>query len=152
MFSRVFEIIAQDLIENGMVGMPVPQELAGDEFDVSYTSRVDSQVSGIETENLLYAITEMVQAEGQLSQTLHAKAFVNLKSILDNIAKRRNLSPAETRTNKEYQNELARIQQGAQEQMMQQADAQAAGNRDITKKPEDGSEADVVTRARAGQL
>lgn len=152
MFSRVFEIIAQDIIEYRMIDIPIPPELAGDEFDVAYTSRVDSQVSGIETENLLYAITEMVQAEGQLSQTLHSKAFVNIKSILDSIAKRRNLSPADTRTSKEYNNELARIQQEMREQMMAQADAQAAGNRDLTKKPEEGSEADVVARARGSQL
>lgn len=151
MFSEVFDIIVDDIIRHNIVGIPVPEALAGDEYAIVYTSRMDAQVSGIETENLLYAISEMMQAE-QISQSVNTQAFLKIEEILKDIAIKRSLNPVFTRTSKEYAQELQRIAQERRQQMLEQADAQAMGNRTLDRKPEDGSEADVITRARGMQL
>lgn len=145
-FSALFEIIAEDIMQHGLVDVEVPEELAGDEFRVKYTSRIDARVSGIDTENMLFAIEEMANAEN-LMQGPNTLAIMKIEEVLRSIADKRNLNPDLTRTEKGYNDELARIAQEQADAMAAEANAAAAAKRDVKKAPEDGSEAQVIQDA-----
>jgi len=145
-FSPLFEIIAEDIMQHGLVDMVIPSELEGDEFRVKYTSRIDARVSGIETENLLFAIQEMAQVE-KLMEGPHTRSIMKIEEILRDIADKRNLEPDLTRTTKEYEDELARIAQNEANAMAAEADAQAASKRNMNQAPEQGSETQVINDA-----
>jgi len=152
MFSDVITILAQDIIQYGLADVEVPDVLLskdeggniamGDQFRVKYTSRIDMRVAGVETENVLFAIQEMVQAEQLLEGSTHAQAVVKIEETLMRIANKRNLDVDQTRNSIEYKNELARIRQERIAMANAQADIEAASKRDIQKTPEPGSEAE----------
>ena len=48
--------------------------------------------------------------------------------------------------------QIGEINEQRKEQMLEQSDAQALGNRKLDAKPEEGSEADLLARARSEQL
>jgi len=100
------------------------------------------RVAGVETENVLFAIQEMVQAEQLLEGSTHAQAVVKIEETLMRIANKRNLDVDQTRNSIEYKNELARIRQERIAMANAQADIEAASKRDIQKTPEPGSEAE----------
>ena len=151
-FAPLFEIIAEDIIEHGLVEEPIPSALLeneGDKFRVVYTSRIDSRMSGIETENLLYAIQEMAQAEQMLGQTEHTQAMLRIEDVLSEIRRRRNIESSLTRTTVEYENELSAQRERMQAMAQAQANIEAASRRDVQKAPEEGSEQQIIERAEA---
>ena len=151
-FAPLFEIVAEDIIEHGLIEQPIPSSLMegdGDRFRVVYTSRIDSRMSGIETENLMFAIQEMAQAETMLSQTTHTQAIIKIEDVLNEIRRRRNLESSLTRSSIDYQKEMERLEQKMMEMAQQQANIEAASRRDVQAKPEEGSEQEVVERAMA---
>ncbi|MFW0778318.1 MAG: portal protein [Rickettsiales bacterium] len=150
MFSDVMVIVAQDIIQYGLIDEAPPPELienengmlgVSEDFRVRYTSRVDAQISGVETDNILLAVQEMAQAEGILMQTTDTQAMVKIEEILRDIATRRNVQVSAVRKSTEYKTEIARIKQERMAMLKAQADADAAGKRDVQKAPEEGSEA-----------
>jgi hypothetical protein len=151
MFSDVITILAQDIIQYNLSGEEPPEEIltqedgqvgVGDEFRVKYTSRIDTRLSGVETENILFAIQEMVEAENLLMNSTHSQAIVKIEEVLTSIAERRNLDVEQTRNSIQYKEELSNIQNQRMAQMKAQADAQALAKRDLNKAPEEGSEAE----------
>lgn len=151
MFSDVITIVAQDIIQFGLIDEVVPDELLtqddqgnpalGDELRVKYSSRIDAQISGVETENILFAIQEMVQVEQLLTQSTNSQALVKIEEVLTKIAERRNMSVDDIRNSHKYKEELANIKADRMEILETQASAEAAGRRDVQKAPEEGSEA-----------
>ena len=150
MFSDVMVIIAQDIIQYGLIEQTPPPELLkaengmigmSDEFRVRYTSRVDAQLSGVETDNILLAVQEMAQAETILTQTTDTQAIVKIENVLRDIAERRNVQVSAIRNSQEFKGEKARIANERMAMMKAQADAEAAGKRDVNQAPQEGSEA-----------
>ena len=120
LFAPLYEIIAEDLMEFGMVDVPVPPVLAGDVFRVKYTSRIDAKMNGVDTENLLYAIMEIVQAETQLQGGIYAVGKMKLGEIVQRILESRNVDPGlyedvrkADRNYADAQAEIARREQAA---------------------------------------
>lgn len=148
-FADVYDIIASDIINYKLIDVDVPDILRGDQFRVRYTSRIDSRVSGVETENLLFAIEEVAKAE-QLMQTPETKALFKSEEVYREVLDARNIKPDLSRTTDEYQEELDRMAQESQQAMMAQADAKALSKRNVNQAPDEGSEAQaVIDQAKA---
>lgn len=155
-FAPIFEIVSEDIMENSLIEEPMPDilkmndkgEPEGDSFDVKYTSRVDVQINGVETENLLFAITECAQIENAVSQGLHTQSKIVLEEAIQSILEARAIQPELYRDSKATKNEIARITGEAEQAADRQAARDAASKTNMNQAPEAGSPNELIEGAQ----
>jgi hypothetical protein len=138
-FARIFEIYCEDIMYYGLIDEQRPEELAGDLFNVRYTSRVDIQTGVVDIENLLAAIMECSQVEQALAAGMYTGSKFKLEDSIQMILERHAIPVDLYRDSEETGEEYNKNVKEAEAAAQREAEREAMKNTDMSKRPEDGS-------------
>jgi hypothetical protein len=138
-FSPLYELVAEDILEYDLLGEEVPAALAGSEFSVQYTSRLDVQLADLEISSLAQAVMQAAELIAAIKQNPWLDAVVKTYETIKKIFAAKNVDV-----------ELLFTEQQFKENIKKYMDAQAATQQqeqlggmvrpiDAQRAPEEGS-------------
>ena len=154
-FAPTFEIVSEDIMENRLIDDEKPEILTvndegepeGDVFQVKYTSRVDTQANGVETENLLMALMECAQIEKAVGEGLFTKSKFVLGEAFQTVLEARAIEPEIYRNEKDAIKEFEKLVGEAKQAADEQAIRDATSKTPMSKAVEPGSPNSLITEA-----
>jgi hypothetical protein len=154
-FAPIFEIVSEDIMEHGLIEDEAPPELninekgepEGDAFAVEYTSRVDVQINGVETENLLFAIMEAAQIEEAVGKGIFTQSKFVLEEAIQSVLEARAIQPEIYRTALKTEEKQAEILGKAKQAADEDAVRTAASKTNMSAPVEPGSPNEQIISA-----
>jgi hypothetical protein len=145
-FSPLYEIIAEDVLEHGLLHEEIPAELmAVDErgersgFRVQYTSRLDVQLSDLELSSMTQAVMQVADLVGVIKQSPYLDAAVKTWDLLRKVFEAKNMDTGVLYTQDEYDENMESYLEAQQEAAQQEALQKMVKPVDAQRKAEEES-------------
>lgn len=146
-FSPLYEIVAEDILQFGLLNEPVPPLLAGGSFTVQYTSRLDVQLSDLEISSLAQAVMQAGELAMVIQQNPVLGAAVKVSEVLKKIFGAKNVDTELLYTDQEFKDSMAAYMEAQQAAAQQQMLAQAIKPIDAQRASDEGSPLEAMTGA-----
>jgi hypothetical protein len=151
-FAPLYEIVAEDILEYGLLNEEIPPQLAGSSFSVQYTSRLDVQLSDMEISSLAQAVVQSGELVAAIAQNPQLSAALKVHEVMKKIFSAKNVDTELMYTEQEYKDNIAAQAAAAQAQMQQQMMAQAVRPIDTQRAADEGSPLEAAVQANASAM
>jgi len=153
-FAPLYEIVAEDIIDYGLLNETIPPELLVDKgdgqgsgFRVIYTSRLDVQLADMEISSLSQAIQQAAEMVAGIEQIPRLAAAVKISKLIEKIFEAKNVDVEILYTETETEDNWDEYLKSKEEAAAREQLAGAVKPVDVQKRSEEESPADL-----AGQM
>jgi hypothetical protein len=143
-FAPLYEIVAEDILEYGLLNEPFPPVLAGSDFHVQYTSRLDVQLSDLEMSSLAQAVMQAGELVAAIKQNPYLDAAVKTPETIRKIFEAKNVDTELLYTETEYKDNVQKFLEAQAQAAQQEALASAVRPIDSQRAAEPGSPLEAV--------
>jgi hypothetical protein len=146
-FAPLYDIVAEDIVTSGLAEVPTPPQLLDSEFRVSYTNRLDVQLSELEITSLQQAFiqaAEMLMARSQVKELI---ATIDPLKLVYKIFEAKNVDVDLVRSMKEAKDAINQMDEAEAQALQMEQLKGAAKPIDLQKAGEEGSPASAMQDA-----